>query len=168
MFTAEHVTYRYKKKTDNVVSDVSFEMEEGYFTCLLGHNGAGKTTLLKLLYGMLIPDSGTIRYDGADVTKAGNEMRLELAYIGTGQWCMPQWKVEDSIRFLGALYETFDRQLFEEQLGERNQCDRRVVDSIIYGASVFDRNISADDSAAHSLFCGKRTLDGFSDASGIR
>jgi ABC-2 type transport system ATP-binding protein len=44
--------------------DVSFDVQQGSTTGLIGHNGSGKTTLLKCIAGILRPTSGTIRYRG--------------------------------------------------------------------------------------------------------
>lgn len=53
----------------NALTDVSFELEDGEFTVVLGSSGAGKTTLLNLLGGMDIATSGEIILDNKDVTK---------------------------------------------------------------------------------------------------
>jgi branched-chain amino acid transport system ATP-binding protein len=50
------------------VNEVSLAAREGGITALIGPNGAGKTTLFALISGFLRPNSGTIRYRGADVT----------------------------------------------------------------------------------------------------
>ena len=50
------------------VNDVSLAAREGSITALIGPNGAGKTTLFALISGFLRPNSGTIRYRGANVT----------------------------------------------------------------------------------------------------
>ena len=47
-----------------VVKDLSFEVNEGDYLCILGENGAGKTTLMKALLGLLKPLSGTIEGSG--------------------------------------------------------------------------------------------------------
>ena len=47
---------------------VTFDVGPGRLTGLLGPNGAGKTTLIRVLLGVLSPDRGSIRYDGAPVT----------------------------------------------------------------------------------------------------
>ena len=44
--------------------DVSFEIEPGQIHALLGENGAGKSTLVKAVYGLVEPDSGTMRLHG--------------------------------------------------------------------------------------------------------
>ena len=50
------------------VSDVSFTVKEGEVVGLIGPNGAGKTTLLNLICGIYKPNSGSIRFEGTDIT----------------------------------------------------------------------------------------------------
>lgn len=53
----------------HAVDDLSFKIERGSVTALLGGNGAGKTTTLAMLLGLLIPDAGTIKILGVDMLK---------------------------------------------------------------------------------------------------
>ena len=49
------------------VDDISFNVEEGTITALLGGNGAGKTTIISMLMGLLLPTSGNIKILGKDI-----------------------------------------------------------------------------------------------------
>ncbi len=61
---------------------VSLTARHGEVHCLLGENGAGKSTLISILSGMLRPDSGSIRMDGAEVAIRSPKDALRLG-IGT-------------------------------------------------------------------------------------
>lgn len=50
------------------VNDVSFAVEPGEILSVIGPNGAGKSTMFKLIASFLWPTSGTIRFDGEDIT----------------------------------------------------------------------------------------------------
>jgi len=52
-----------------VVDDVSFDVSEGEIVGLLGRNGAGKTTSFRMTMGMIRPESGSIVFNGNDVTQ---------------------------------------------------------------------------------------------------
>ncbi|MBQ9996205.1 MAG: energy-coupling factor transporter ATPase [Clostridia bacterium] len=69
---AEHLTFSYpgdaESKPVRALDDVSFEIEEGSFTAILGHNGSGKSTLAKLLCMVNYPDSGKLLLCGKDLT----------------------------------------------------------------------------------------------------
>lgn len=59
----QHLTFSYDGEHD-VLKDVSFQIEEGSYTTIVGHNGSGKSTIAKLLIGLMEAKSGTIRVDG--------------------------------------------------------------------------------------------------------
>lgn len=63
----DHVSFSYPGAAREVLSDVSFTMNAGETTVLVGLNGAGKTTLLKLLMRLYDPTGGTIYLDGKDI-----------------------------------------------------------------------------------------------------
>jgi branched-chain amino acid transport system ATP-binding protein len=57
---------------------VSIDVRPGEIHALIGPNGAGKTTLIGQLTGTLAPDSGTIHFDGRDVTRLPTHARVHL------------------------------------------------------------------------------------------
>jgi len=66
-----------------VVDRVSFHLSQGEIVGLLGRNGAGKTTSFHMTIGMIMPNSGTVIFDGMDVTKMPmyKRARLGMGYL---------------------------------------------------------------------------------------
>nr|WP_272214661.1 ATP-binding cassette domain-containing protein [Marinicella sp. W31]MDC2880292.1 ATP-binding cassette domain-containing protein [Marinicella sp. W31] len=54
-------------KRNEVLADISLDVEEGEFIAILGFSGAGKTTLMSMLAGLEKPDNGEIRFRGEKV-----------------------------------------------------------------------------------------------------
>src|SRR5688500_501195 len=80
------------------VKGIDLAVAEGELVCLIGANGAGKTTTLKAIC-RLIPSSGTIAYDGNDVSHAKvHELpRRGLVMVPEGRGIFPQLTVEENL-----------------------------------------------------------------------
>jgi len=63
-------------------SGLSFTLDAGQLVRVAGANGSGKTSLLRMLCGLLLPTSGSVRWRGADIRTAREEYGRELLYIG--------------------------------------------------------------------------------------
>ena len=58
------------------IHDISFSVDEGEIVSLIGANGAGKTTTMRTISGLLQPSSGSITFDGEDITKMKAHLRV--------------------------------------------------------------------------------------------
>ncbi|MFT4946912.1 MAG: ABC-type branched-subunit amino acid transport system ATPase component [Natronomonas sp.] len=67
------------------VDDVSFGVERGTITGLIGPNGAGKSTTFDCITGTQNPDSGSVRFDGADITRYRPERIANRGLLRTFQ-----------------------------------------------------------------------------------
>lgn len=74
----KNVFYEYTDEDvrHTAVNGVSFAIERGSFTVILGHNGSGKSTLAKMLNGLLKPTSGEVLVDG--INTANEETEIEV------------------------------------------------------------------------------------------
>jgi len=59
---------RYSKSGPDILKDISFDVESDDFFAIIGPSGAGKSTLIRCINRLVPPTSGTIRFDGRDVT----------------------------------------------------------------------------------------------------
>ncbi|MEW6720982.1 MAG: ATP-binding cassette domain-containing protein [Thermodesulfobacteriota bacterium] len=83
-----------------LLSDVSFSVAPGEAVGLFGANGAGKTTLVNVLSGLIAPDTGTVRFDGRDITRLPLDARYRIGISRTFQIPRPYpaLSVRDAVR----------------------------------------------------------------------
>jgi energy-coupling factor transport system ATP-binding protein len=81
LIEAKHLSFSYDGKND-VVNDVSFVIESGTYTSIIGHNGSGKSTIAKLLMGLLSTKEGElIAFDLAYNRKNIHEIRSHIGIV---------------------------------------------------------------------------------------
>lgn len=95
-------TYVIDKRQNNVLKNVSFEVGEGDMVAIMGPSGSGKSTLLYAVSGMDVPTSGTVMFEGEDITKvSANELaqiRLEkMGFIFQQMYMMKNLTILDNI-----------------------------------------------------------------------
>lgn len=84
----------------HILRGLSFDVPAGKVTALLGRNGVGKTTLLKCLMGLLPIASGSIRFNGEDITRFPPYARAArgIGYVPQGREIFPRLTVEENLR----------------------------------------------------------------------
>ncbi|MFN0274319.1 MAG: ABC transporter ATP-binding protein [Chitinophagales bacterium] len=78
MIEIEQLTKKYKNLKALDAVSVSFQAGQG--VAVIGPNGSGKTTLIKNILGMVLPDSGTILFEGKNIHKQ-HEYRKRIGYM---------------------------------------------------------------------------------------
>lgn len=73
----------------NILRDISFEVHEREFVCIVGASGCGKTTLLRLMGGLLQPTQGEVTFQGRRVT--GPDRELAIVFQDYGKALLP-WR----------------------------------------------------------------------------
>lgn len=79
---------------------VSLLAEAGTITCVMGRNGVGKTSLLRTLTGHHPASSGTVSWEGADITRLAphERARRAIAYVPQGRDIFPLLSVEENLQ----------------------------------------------------------------------
>ena len=98
MLTVENLNQYYGGS--HILRDLSFTAPTGQVTCLLGRNGVGKTTLLKCLMGLVRTKTGTMSFDGRDISGAASHARVKagIGYVPQGREIFPRLTVEENLR----------------------------------------------------------------------
>ncbi len=94
----DRVSKQYKNKI--AVDRISVKLQRGVYG-LLGTNGAGKTTLMRMICGILKPTSGTISFDGIDVSE--ENYRSVLGYLPQDFGYYPEFTGMDFLLYMAAL-----------------------------------------------------------------
>jgi branched-chain amino acid transport system ATP-binding protein len=79
--------------------DVSFSIAAGTAVALIGANGAGKSTVARVVSGLVAPTSGTVRFDGADITRrpAFEIAGMGLSHLTEGRSVFASLTVEENL-----------------------------------------------------------------------
>ena len=110
--------------TVRAVRGISFSVRRGTITGLLGRNGAGKTTTIRMITGIFMPDSGSIRWQGAEGAKS---FRDRIGYLPEERGLYRQMKIVEHLLFLAEIKgkkpaevrPAIDRWLQRFELGEK-------------------------------------------------
>lgn len=99
MITFDKITKIYQDKT--IIQDQSFVIESGEFFVLVGPSGSGKTTLLKMINRLIEPTSGTIDWDGQDISQLpSRDLRLDMGYVLQQIALFPNMTVKENIELI--------------------------------------------------------------------
>ncbi len=88
-------------KTIPAVQDISMEIQQGEFVCLVGPSGCGKSTLLMLIAGLQKPDRGEILLDGVSVQGPGRDRSIIFQEPALFPWLTVQQNVEFGLKLKG-------------------------------------------------------------------
>lgn len=133
---AKNLTFDYTKTDENgnvitnrAIEDVSFDIEKGKFTAIIGQNGSGKSTLAKNMNALLIPTGGSMLVDGMDTCDAENtwKVRQRVAMV---------FQNPDN-QIVSAIVED-DVAFGPENLGIESGQIRTRVDEALMGVDMFE------------------------------
>lgn len=100
----------------HAIKGISFDVNQGEIIALIGANGAGKTTTLHTITGLLAPKSGSVLFEGKDITKvpAHKIVSMGMAHVPEGRRVFAELSVYENLK-MGA-YTRKDKKEIEESL----------------------------------------------------
>jgi ABC-2 type transport system ATP-binding protein len=96
-----------------ILTDVSFTIDEGSITGLLGPNGAGKTTIIRLLNGVIDATSGTMKVMNFDPNKQGDDIRKRSGIVTESASLYHDMTAWENLVFFSKIYQCYDPKRIE-------------------------------------------------------
>jgi ABC-type Fe3+/spermidine/putrescine transport system ATPase subunit len=96
MLEVHHIFKSYEGKP--ILTDISFKVETGETVCLLGASGSGKSTLLRIIAGLEDADSGSVSFDGQDLSSTPAHLR-DFGFVFQDYALFPHLNVSENVAF---------------------------------------------------------------------
>jgi phospholipid/cholesterol/gamma-HCH transport system ATP-binding protein len=111
--------------THAVLRDLTFSIDRGQTLCVIGESGCGKTVLLKLLIGLLRPTSGTVRFDGLDLSRLPeaelSRTRLRFGFLFQMAALFDSLSIFDNVAFGLREHRLHDEHMISQIVADRIQ-----------------------------------------------
>ncbi|MFZ1084588.1 MAG: ABC transporter ATP-binding protein [Terracidiphilus sp.] len=124
------------------MQEISFKLEPGQITALLGHNGAGKTTTLRLIMGIVRKESGSVSLSGFDHQLDEKEFKRRIGFVQEESFFYNGMTIAEFVAFVSDFYcdwnEALAQRLFQSleistdnKLGELSKGMRTKVSLVV-------------------------------------
>ncbi len=134
----ENICYTYSEGTPfrkDALRNINIEIEDNCITGLIGHTGCGKSTLVQLLNGLLSPTSGTVYFEGKDISEKGYDIKSLRHRVGL-VFQYPEYQL-----FEDTVYD--DIAFGPKNMGlDKDEIDRRIKEAALF-VGLEERYLSA-------------------------
>ncbi|HBE9444004.1 ABC transporter ATP-binding protein [Clostridioides difficile] len=136
MIEIKNVSKTYKRmqglkiRKIEALKNVSFNIEKGKITALLGINGVGKSTMLKAIAGLINIDSGDIRIDGE---KINEKIYNKLAFVPDVQSHFSNTTIKETFEFMEIFYSKWNKKKSKEMMNIFKLDEDEIIDNLSKG-----------------------------------
>ena len=123
MYSIETVNLTKKFKDKVAVNGIDLKIKKGELFSLLGTNGAGKTTTIKMLSGLILPTSGSIKIEDMDMKKDVFKIKEVLNVSPQETAIAPNLTVLENLEFMAGVYQIKDKDKKIDELIEKFNLD---------------------------------------------
>lgn len=151
------------------IDKVSFSVEHGKITGLIGNNGAGKTTVLKCVIGVLQYDFGEIIIDGLMLGHHEEEYKEKIGIVFDSGYFYENLTLEEMKKIISAAYRNWDEEVYQGYLKNYKLDSKLKIETLSQGMKmkyalalalshnaeilIFDEPTSGLDPKTRQLFC---------------
>ncbi|RNA68649.1 ABC transporter ATP-binding protein [Alteribacter keqinensis] len=98
---------------NEILKDITFNIEPGSIVGIVGRNGAGKTTLLRTMTGILDPTRGDVKIGDKSIFK-NPETKQDVIFVPDSSEALKNYSTKELVRLYKAVYPRFDNDYFNE------------------------------------------------------
>jgi ABC-type multidrug transport system ATPase subunit len=115
----------FKPKYDRIINGMTFNVQKGDHVAIIGANGSGKTTLMKVLAGIYLPDNGSVKIYGFDVTQSLSKILGHVSFVSPALNFLKKLTLRDKINFYARAQGKDPEPAFKfiEEFGIANMVD---------------------------------------------
>ena len=134
MITAENITKSYGsgEAANQVLKGISVTINDGDYVVILGASGSGKSTFLNVVSGLEKADSGSVKYDGKDITRLSDKQLTKfrkdnIGFIFQQYYLLPNMTVEKNVKMGADLAGRKDYREIIEAVGLGSKLKSRWI-----------------------------------------
>ena len=121
IISLENISKHYAENSSAGVHSISFNIQKGDFVAIVGESGSGKSTLLKLIYGLLLPDSGELLFKG-------KPLNGPIEKLIPGHDSMKMLNQNFNLNIYARVYENIESMLSNEDLKSKKEKAQKMMD----------------------------------------
>jgi len=122
-----------KRNGDFRLEDVSFQIEQGYITGLIGPNGSGKTTLIRSMMNLVRPDAGEVLVFGDSYALKEREIKRRIGFVYDEDYFYDHLTVNEMRKIIASFYPTWNDSVFYSYLKQFDVPEKRKVGELSKG-----------------------------------
>jgi ABC-type sugar transport system ATPase subunit len=114
IISLQNISKHYSEDSSAGVNSINLSIQKGDFIAIVGESGSGKSTLLKLIYGLLMPDSGEIEFKG-------KPLHGPIEKLIPGHDSMKMLNQNFNLNIYARVYENIESMLSNEDLKSKKE-----------------------------------------------
>lgn len=115
------------------LDQLSFSLQKGCITGFIGVNGAGKTTTIKAILGLITKDTGSIRFDGMEMSRHEKQIKNRIGFVLDEGYFYGMMTVKEMKNVIAPAYNSWDEKAFSSWIERFGLNPNQKIDSLSKG-----------------------------------
>ncbi|MDF2724111.1 MAG: transporter ATP-binding protein [Paenibacillus sp.] len=122
-----------KRNGEFLLDNLSFHIQSGYITGLIGPNGSGKTTLIRSIMNLIRPDHGEVRVLGQSYRDKERDIKRRIGFVYDEDFFYNHLTVNEMKKIVASFYPTWNESAFRKYVQDFQLPERRKIRDLSKG-----------------------------------